>query len=338
MTLTRTLSAALAALVTIAGSAMAQSGRLQIYSAYPDEHMRPLIRAFNQLHPNVTVAVSVQPGEELMSTLELEMRARNPRADIVGLNEASINALQERHKALESYAPAEIGKVREALRDKNGIVVPACVNPYLIQYNTNKIAAADAPKTWADLLDPKFRNLVTMADPASSQSVHSFLWFQTQYLPSRNVTPSGWDFFKRLGANGVRLESSHGTIRDLTASGERPIGIQLLANGQTSARRGDPTALVWPPEGSPGEISAFAMVGASKNKEAAKAWLDFVVSQAGQAVMPNALSCAPVRNDVDYKLPGGASLSDMVIVPVDSAFITKSRASQISEFARALGR
>ncbi len=337
MKLKQTLSAAVAALVTLAGSAMAQSGRLQIYSAYPDEHMRPLIRAFNQLHPNVTVAVSVQPGEELMSTLELEMRARNPRADIVGLNEASINALQERHKALESYAPAEIGKVRETLRDKNGIVIPACVNPYLIQYNTNKIAAADAPKTWSDLLDPKFRNLVTMADPASSQSVHSFLWFQTQYLPSRNVTPSGWDFFKRLGANGVRLESSHGTIRDLTASGERPIGIQLLANGQTSARRGDPTARL--AAGGLARRDLGLRNGRRLEEQGGrKAWLDFVVSQAGQAVMPNALSCAPVRNDVDYKLPGGASLSDMVIIPVDSAFITKSRATQISDFAKALGR
>lgn len=270
-----------AILLAMAAPAMAQSGSLQIYSAYPDEHMRPLIEAFNKVHPDISVEVSVQPGEELMSTLELELRAKSPQADVVGLNEASINALQARHEAFEAYTPAELPSVREAMRDAENLVIPACINPYLIQYNTNQIAAADVPKHWADLTDPKYKDKVAMADPASSQSVHSFVWFETQYLPGQNVADSGWEFFAKLAANGARLESSHGTIRDLTASGERPVAIQLLANGQTSAKRGDPTALVWPPEGSPGEISAFAMFAGSDNKEAAQAWLDFVVSAAG---------------------------------------------------------
>ncbi|SFZ80724.1 iron(III) transport system substrate-binding protein [Devosia enhydra] len=334
--LTTTALAAFAALA--AAPALAQSGSLQIYSAYPDEHMRPLIEAFNKVHPGVTVEVSVQPGEELLSTIELEMRANSPRADVVGLNEASINALQSRHTAFEAYTPAGLDGVREALRDAENLVIPACVNPYLIQYNTNQIAAADAPKSWADLTDAKYKDKVAMADPASSQSVHSFLWFETQYLPAQNVAGSGWEFFSALAANGTRLEGSHGTIRDLTASGERPIGIQLLANGQTSARRGDPTALVWPPEGSPGEISAFAMFAGSDNKEAAQAWLDFVVSVEGQSVMPDALGCAPVRNDVTYTLPGGTPLDQINIVPVDSAFVTANREAQTAEFAKAFGR
>jgi iron(III) transport system substrate-binding protein len=323
---------------TAAAPAKAQEGSLQIYSAYPDEHMKPLIEAFNKKNPNVKVEVSVQPGEELLSTIELEMRAKSPRADVVGLNQASINALQGRHKAIEAYRPAELANVRDEVRDPANVVIPACINPYLIQYNTKQIQAADAPKKWTDLLDPKWKGKVAMADPTKSQSVHSFLWFIGTEMPRTNATNYGMGFFEKLKANDVRLESSHGTIRDLTVSGERPIGIQLLANGQTSANRGDPTAIVWPPEGSPGEISGFAMFAGSDNKPAAKAWLDFVVSKEGQSVMPNALSCAPIRNDVEYKLPGGTAVADVKIVPVDSAFITENRQNQTKDFNKAMGR
>lgn len=334
-----------AAVMLIAGAAVftatsthAQEGSLQIYSAYPDEHMRPLIEAFNEIHPNVTVEVSVQPGEELLSTIELEMRANRPQADVVGLNEASINALQSRHQAMEAYEPAELSQVREEVRDAANIVIPACINPYLIQYNTNQVSAGEAPQSWLDILDPKWNGKIAMADPAKSQSVHSFLWFIGKYLGDNDAADFGWQYFEKLRANDVRLESSHGTIRDLTASGERPIGVQLLANGQTSANRGDPTAIVWPTEGSPGEISAFAMFAGSDNKPAAQAWLDFIVSAAGQAVMPNALSCAPVRNDVAYTFPDGTAVADVKIVPVDSAYITENRAAQTQEFNRAMGR
>ncbi|WP_316980286.1 extracellular solute-binding protein [Shumkonia mesophila] len=318
--------------------ARAQEGTLKIYSSSPDQFLRPLIGAFNKIHPNITVEVSVQPGEELVSTIELEMRANSPHADIALLNEASINGLQSRHKTWEAYKPADFSAVHEEVRDPANIVIPACINPYLIQYNTNKVKAGDAPKSWLDLLDAKWNGKIAMADPVKSQSIQSFIWFIATELPKRGVAGFGWQYFEKLKGNDVRLEGSHGTIRDLTASGERPIGIQLLANGQTSANRGDPTAIVWPKEGSPGELTAFAMFAGSNNKPAAKAWLDFVVSKEGQSLMPNALGCAPIRDDVDYMFPGGTAVADVKIVPVNSAFIIENRKKHTADFNKAMGR
>jgi iron(III) transport system substrate-binding protein len=211
------------------------------------------------------------------------------------------------------------------------------VNLYLIQYNTNSISKDQAPTSWTGLLDPKWKDQIAIADPASSQSIHSFLWFVTEHLGDKGGD-YGWTYFEKLAANAPRLEKSHGTIRDMTASGERPIAIQLLANGQTSANRGDPTSLVWPSEGSPGEISSFAMFEGSDNKEAAQAWLNYVVSPEAQALMPNALGCAPVRNDVDYRFPDGTAVGDVTIVPVDAAFISTERQNQIDKFNEALKR
>ncbi len=317
-------------------AASAQDGPLQIYSAYPDEHMAALIEGFNAKYPDVEVQVSVQPGEQLLSTLELELRANAPQADVVGLNQASISSLAADHGAFAEYQPEGIAEVRESLRDPEGVSVPACVNVYLIQYNTNAINAEAAPTSWMDLTAPEWENQIAMADPSSSQSIQSFLWFVTQYLPQNGQDAFDWDYFTQLQANGVRLEGSHGTIRDLTAAGERPLGIQLLANGQTSANRGDPTSLVWPTEGSPGEVSSFAMFEESDNPEAAQAWLDFIVSPDAQAIMPDALGCAPVLSEIDYAFPDGTAVSDVNIVPVDSAWIAENREAQTEAFQAAM--
>jgi iron(III) transport system substrate-binding protein len=323
---------------TVADTASAQAQRLTIYSAYENAQIAPLVRAFEARNPGVSVDHFRQPGEELLATIELELRARAPKADVVGVNDASIAYLQRRHDAFEPYAAADVDKARPELRSPTNVFTPAFVNLYLIHFNTRKISPADAPKSWAELLDPKWKGQISMADPSSSQSVQSFVWFIADHLGKQDPARYGWDYFKKLGANAVHLESSHGTIRDLTVSGERPLGINLLANAQTAANRGEPTSNIWPSEGVPGELSAFGLLRASKNKELGRKWLDFVISIEGQGLMPASLGGAPVRNDVSYKYPDGSPLDRVKIVPVDSGFISENKRSQARKFHDAVGK
>jgi len=314
------------------------SSKIVIYSAYQRELMQPLVDSFNKIHPTISVDLFQRPGEELLATLELEMRARSPRADVIGLNEASMKYLHGRYEALEAYAPVDIDKVRPELRDPRNIIIPAAVNPYLIHYNTVRIQKADLPRTWTDLLNPRWKSMIAVADPKRSQSIQSLVWYVTEYLPKQNQTAYGWEFFKKLGANLPQLESSHSTIRDLTVNGERPIGIQLLSLAQSTMKRGEPTSIVWPSDGVPGELSAFAMVKESKNKDAVKRWLDFIVSKATQQMIPESLGGAPIRNDVDYKYPDGTNLSDVKIVNVDAEFVSANRRVQADKFHEAIAR
>lgn len=332
------LAGACSALLGLFAHSAGAQTPLVIYSAYENAQMKPLIELFEKQNPGIKVSHFRQPGEELVATLELELRAQSPKADVVGLNDASLNYLQGKHGALEPYAAKGVDKVKPELQNKANIFTPAFVNLYLIHFNTKKIAAADAPKRWADLTDPKWKGLIALADPSSSQSVQSFIWFIADYLGQKDPGTYGWDYFKRLGANDPRLENSHGTIRDLTVNGERPVAVQLLANAQTAANRGEPTSNVWPTEGAPGELSAFALVKGAKNGDAGKKWLDFIASTDAQALMPASLGGAPVRTDVSYKYPDGTPLDKVTIVPVDAAFIGANRKSQAKKFHDAIGK
>lgn len=327
-----------AASCLISLSARAQQAEFVVYSAFEDKQIAPLSQAFEKQNPGVKVSHFHQPGEELVTTLELELRARSPKADVVGLNDASLTYLQSKHSAFEAYAAKDVDKVSPALQNAPHVFTPAFVNLYLIHYNTKLISAAEAPKSWKDLLDPKWKGKLVLADPASSQSVQSFIWFIADYLGKSDPQTFGWGYFTKLAANEPRLESSHGTIRDLTIAGERPVAVQLLANAQTAAQRGEPTSNVWPSEGSPGEVSGFAIIKGGKNAELARRWADFIVSPEGQALMPASLGGAPVRTDVAYKYPDGTPLDKVQIVPVDSAMIALQRKEQAKKFHAAIGK
>src|SRR3954468_17294159 len=104
------ITAAATAMMTAAVAARSQG--LVIYSAYETGQMRPLMQAFEKSNPGIKVEHFRQPGEELLATLELELRAKSPKADVVGLNDASLSYLQRRHQALEAYAAKDSDKIR----------------------------------------------------------------------------------------------------------------------------------------------------------------------------------------------------------------------------------
>src|SRR5262249_20479105 len=120
----------------MSASIAAQSQTLVVYSAYETGQMRPLVQAFEKANPGIKVEHFRQPGEELLATLELELRARSPKADVVGLNDASLSYLQRKHGALEPYAAKDADKIRMEVRDRQNLITPAFINIYLIHYNT----------------------------------------------------------------------------------------------------------------------------------------------------------------------------------------------------------
>jgi iron(III) transport system substrate-binding protein len=261
-----------------------------------------------------------------MATVELEIRAGKPRADVIVGVAATLSGLQQQHKALERNTPKELEKVKKELLDPEMILTPVAVNLSLIQYNTKRITGQDIPKKFTDLLNPKWNNQIVITDPRSSASAHSHIWFLTKYMvDTAGEPPYGWKYYQELRKLNVKYVASHGTVRTMVQTGERPLGIQMLNDAMKSVTAGEPALIVLPQEGSAAEITAAVLLKGSRNQKEAKAFVDFLLTLKGQDLISKLAGYLPVRVDAAFKFPDGRTVADVKAVPVDLAYLTQEK-------------
>jgi iron(III) transport system substrate-binding protein len=307
-------------------AANAAAGELNVYYGTSRDLFEPVVQAFATSRPDIKVSSYRAPTEELMATIELEIKAGKPRADVIVITASQLFGLQQQHKALEPFSPKELETVKKELRDPALLMTPVGLNLSLIQYNTKRITGQDIPKKYTDLLNPKWNNQIVVTDPRSSSSAHTHIWFLTKYMAdAQGEPPYGWSFYRELRKLNVKYVASHGTIRAMVQTGERPLGIQMLNDAMMSIKTGEPASFVLAQEGSPAEITAASLVKGSKNPTEAKAFVDFLLTEQGQDLMVKLGGYVPVRTTTAFKFPDGRGLSEVKLVPVDLAYITPAK-------------
>jgi iron(III) transport system substrate-binding protein len=307
-------------------AASAVAGELNVYYGTSRDLFEPVIQAFAASRPDIKVSSYRAPTEELMATIELELKAGKPRADAIVITASQLFGLQQQHKALERFSPKELEKIKKELRDPDFLVNPVAVNLSVLQYNTKRISGQDIPKKYTDLVNPKWNNQIVMTDPRSSASAHTHIWFLTKYMVDAvGEPPYGWTFYKELRKLNVKYVASHGTVRAMVQTGERPLGIQMLNDAMMSVKTGEPASFVLAQEGSPAEIAGASILKASRNQKEAQAFVDFLITEKGQDLMVKLGGYVPVRTDSAFKFPDGRGLSEAKIVPVDVPFITPAK-------------
>ena len=155
----------------------------------------------------------------------------------------------------------------------------------------------EPPKGWADLQKPAFKGAYGIANPALSGTA-----FMSVALLEKTF---GWKYFEALRANGAKMGKGSGQVVDDTASGDLVASLAVDYITLDKIEKGATLALVYPPEMLviPSPITIFK---GSPNAEAAKKFVDFVLSKEGQTIIANE-GTLPVRSDVkvpeQFKLP-----------------------------------
>jgi len=318
----------LCTLMLFSGAVYAQE--LTIYYGIGREHFDPILDVFEQVTGIKTNRFRA-PTEEMLTTVELELRAGRPKADVIVAAAPQIMALQTRYQAFQVYEPKEADMIIDEVRYIHPALTPIGMQLYVINYNTNRIAAQDVPRTWVELADERFMNQLAMADPRSSASVHGIIWYLADYMYEKHGEPYGWGFFEKLGKLNVRLTSGHGPIMDLVETGERPIAIQLISSTVGGIKRGEPTWFVFPEDGSPVETQMIGILKSAQNVKEAQALIDFLVSARGQELIRDDGHMIPIRPDVTYEFPDGTTLADHRIVAVDAEYLTYEKRIEYME-------
>ena len=173
---------------------------------------------------------------------------------------------------LEKYVPETEAKAAEAFRnlDPDGFFHTTSAGFVVLTYNTLKVKAEDAPKSWKDLLDPKWKGKVSTGHPGFSGYVGT--WVLSMKLMY------GWDYFEKLEKNKPQIgRSINDTVTSLNA-GERQVAAGADGSTLYSTSRGNPLAIVYPSDGAILIIAPSAILKGTKHPNAAKLFMEYLYS------------------------------------------------------------
>ena len=137
----------------------------------------------------------------------------------------------------------------------------------------NKLGLKE-PKTYQDLLDPQYRNLIALQDPKSSSTGYNF------YLSLYNI----WGinktlyYYDQLNENVKQYsESGSGPVK-LLVQGECAIATALTYQVVSEMNKGNPLKMIFPPEGSPYSLDGVSMIKGREENENIVAIFEYIIN------------------------------------------------------------
>ena len=111
--------------------------------------------------------------------------------------------------------------------------------------------------------------------------------------------PKYFDTLKDIAKGGLIVQSSTGTMMERVSSGENLIGYNILGSYAETRAKNDPSLGIAYPTDYALVLSRVAFISKkAKNRNAAKLWMDYMLSQKGQDIIANQADLASVRDDI----------------------------------------
>lgn len=307
-----------------------QSSSLTVYCPHPLDFIKPLVSQF-EAETGVKVEVVAAGTGELLKRVQAE--SRNPLGDVIwGGGRSSHENYTQYYQVYRSVN--EPFFVKEFV-DPQGAYTPFTLIPTILMYNKNLVKPEEAPKRWADLLEPRWKGKIAFANPSASASSYEAL-VNMLFAMGKGKPDAGWDYVKKLIANlNGKLLGGSGAVYKGVADGEYAVGITFEEPGARYIRQGAPVGVVYPTEGTVVEADAVAIIKGAKNLENAKKFVDFITSKATQTKIARDLDRRSSRTDV----PGAVGLLDfkqMPILAIDNVWKSANEAKTKEKFKELL--
>ena len=228
---------ALAAAVITAGAAHAanvdlaaakKEGKVTWYTSTPIKTAQKVAALFEK-ETGVHVELFRSGGSAILRRFMQEHTSGLNAADVMTTSDPANSNKLAAQGVFVPFKPDNFDKVPDVAKEPNGAWVAQRLNMMVIYVRSDKIAAADYPKTWTDVLAPKYKGKLAMTDP-------SFTSLQLMVVSTLS-RKFGWDYYKKLKANGIMIVQSNQQVLDTVKSGERPIALGALDSYAAAARK-----------------------------------------------------------------------------------------------------
>lgn len=298
------------------------SGSLTVYTSEPQAKIDAIVAAFNAENPDIEVQVYRAGTGDLNARIASERATGSIGADVLLAADAPTFEGFKDDGLLLPYTPADVAALDPSVVDPDGYYVGTRIIPTVIAYNTGVV---DAPPTsWKELADPKYAGMITMPNPdvSGAAAYNTAVWMSTDSL--------GEPWLRELTANDPVVAESNGPVAQAVASGAQPVGIVVDYLVRELAAKGSPIDVSYPADGVPYITQPAGIFKDSKNSEAAKKFVDFLVSKEGQELAVSQ-QYLPVRGDVGTpaNTPG---LDQLTLLTPDLAQVAAIQAEAVAKF------
>ncbi|AYD03667.1 extracellular solute-binding protein [Neorhizobium sp. NCHU2750] len=293
-------------------SAAQKEGKVVFYTATDVAVAEKLADLFKKTYSGIDVQVERAGAERVFQRIGQEISSGINNADVIETSDAVHFSYFKRQGWLAQMLPKEVAdKWPEDERDPDGYFAAYRAHLSVIAYRTDLMSEADAPKTWKDLLDPKYKGKMVKAHPGYSGTVMTATYVLQDLL--------GWDYFEKLGQQQIMQVQSSTEPPKKLAQGERALEIDGNEyNIFLLQEQGQPIKIVYPAEGTPLVVGNAAVLKNAPHPQAAKLFYAFLFSREAQQANSDVGGLRSFHPDVKEK-PGRTPLSKIKLLHSDPA-------------------
>jgi len=307
-----------------------QEGKVVYYTAVDVAVAEKVAKAFEAKYPGVKVQVERAGSERLFQRLGQEYGSKIYAADVVNSSDAAHFIVWKRDGWLAPYVPEDVAKYfPPEHKDPDGMFATWRVTLSPIAYNTKLVKPDEAPKSFADLLDPKWKGKMVKAHPGYSGTIMT-----ATFQIARDL---GWDYLDKLSKQAVMQVQSSTEPPKKLAQGERAI----MADGNEYnlfllKEKGSPLEIVYPTEGTPIIASPGAVLKNAPHPNAARLLQSYLFSTEAQQLIIDEGGLRSEHPKTKEKM-GRTPLSKIKLMKEDAESVEKQVETIKSKYSQYFG-
>lgn len=278
--------------------------QIVVYSPHGKELLGDFAKRFEQAHPGALIRWQDMGSQNVLDRLRSEKT--NPQADLWWGAPSPLFMQAAAEGLLESYRPSWAAHIDASYHDPQDRWYGTYLTPEVIMYNSQKISAADAPKDWDELLEPKWQGRISIREPMPSGTMRA-IFFAMIYrrYQEQNSTAAGFDWLRRLDANTKSYPGDQTLFYIALARGEADLSLWNLPDVLLRREKDQyPFDYIVPQSGTPMVPEGLAVVARKDNDparaELARQFYEFITTPESFVHAAQQYYRVPTRQDLDF--------------------------------------
>lgn len=319
----------LAAMLSVGGTFVnAMEKKVVVYSTHGESMLETVADAFKE-----ETGVKVD-FINLKGALADRVRAEktNPQSDVMYGAPSSVYLELKEEGLFETFKPTWGDRISPLFKDKDSAWYGTIQTPVMMFYNTEMLSAEEAPKDWAELVQPQFKNNLVFRSALSSSARATYASLLQQF-EKKGKLDEGWQFMQKLDGNTKQYFGSGSMLFQAVGRKEAAVSFMVLNSIiDNKINNKMPLAVIDAESGSPVITDGIALIKGAKHPEAARAFIEFAGSAKAQAMLANKFNRLPTHPDALLNSPAWMAETTFRVMDVDWADLAEKQSAWIQKW------